>query len=90
MSQKKCFFLEKIATFFQLLQKESEIGVLLLCKESHVSTRTYYKIMKYKPVKPECYHRLFMGCCRAVTDEEKFMEHWELLGKGLYWRYGDD
>lgn len=81
--------MEKIASFFQLLQKESEIGILLLCKESHVSTRTYYKIMRYQPVKLECYHRLFIGICHAA-DDIKFMEHWQELGKGFYWKYSEE
>ena len=61
----------------------ADIRIDALCQETHVSSRTYYKIKRHVPVKPECYHKLFIGLCRAVTDEE-FLEHWAILGKRLH------
>lgn len=71
------------------MQKDTGIGIFLLCKESHISTRTYYKIMRYENVKYECYHRLFVGLCHAA-DDIQFMEHWKVLGEGLFWNYSEE
>lgn len=81
--------MQGIANFFQSLKIEAEIGVQLLCKESHISTRTYYKIMQHKTVKNECYIRLLVGICHAV-DDDKFLERWQALGESLYWQYNND
>ena len=72
-----------VATFFHSLVKVADIRIDALCTETHVSSRTYYKIKRHEPVKPECYWKLFIGLCRAVTDEE-FLEHWAILGKCLH------
>ena len=62
-----------------------------LCKESNVSTRTYYKIKKRQAVKDECYWRLFIGTCKRGTREE-IVEFWERFGEwfvGVYGEYRD-
>ena len=81
-------FRHKIAHFFQSSQKISKVGILLLCSESHISARTYYKIMRSETVKNECYLRLFIGICYAATYEE-LLERWNALGKSLYWKYSE-
>ena len=82
-------FRHKIAQFFQSSQKISRVGVLLLCSESHISARTYYKIMRSETVKYECYLRLFIGICYAANFEE-FMERWNAFGESLYWKYSEE
>lgn len=82
------FFRKEIAHFIHSMRKALETGVLLICKLSQVSSRTYYKIMRYEAVKDECYYRLFVGFCRAMT-VSMFMKHWEVLGSNLYWQYTD-
>ena len=82
-------FRHKIAQFFQSSQKISGVGILLLCSESHISSRTYYKIMRSETVKYECYLRLFIGICYAANFEE-FMERWNALGESLYWKYSEE
>jgi len=82
-------FRHKIAHFFQSSQKISKVGILLLCSESHISARTYYKIMRSETVKYECYLRLFIGICYAANYEE-FMERWNALGESLYWKYSEE
>lgn len=86
---KKQFFLQEIALFFLSLQKTSNTRIQLLCKESHISTRTYYKIMRQKMVKRECYFRLLIGISRASYDNQ-FMEQWQKLGNNLFMRYNED
>lgn len=76
-------FHDGIATFFQSLRKVSGVSIDKLCKEAHVSSRTYYKIKRHEPVKPECYEKLFIALSRAVSDEE-FLMHWGTFGKGLF------
>lgn len=66
-----------------MLREVSGVCIEALCTESKVSTKTYYKIMRYEPVKPECYQKLLIGLCHAVTDEE-FSLQWASLGKRLY------
>ena len=82
-------FRHKIAQFFQSSQKISGVGILLLCSESHISSRTDYKIMRRETVKYECYLRLFIGICYAANFEE-FMERWNALGESLYWKYSEE
>ena len=48
-----------------------------------MSTRTYHKIMRHEPVKPECYEKLFIALVHAVNEEE-FLPHWAALGLCLY------
>ena len=66
-----------------MLREVSGVSIEALCTESKVSTKTYYKIMRCEPVKPECYQKLLIGLCHAVTDEE-FSFQWDSLGKRLY------
>lgn len=66
-----------------MLREVSGVSIEALCTESKVSTKTYYKIMRCEPVKPECYQKLLIGLCHAVTDEE-FSFQWASLGKRLY------
>ena len=75
-----------IVQFLVPLQKVSRTSIRQLCMDSHVSTRTYAKIVKLIPVKHECYYRLLVGLCHAANYEE-FMEHWNVLGEDLYWKY---
>ena len=79
----------EVKYFILSLKENAGLPVRSLCTESHVSTRTYYKIMRCETVKNECYYRLFIGLCQAVTDEE-FMEQWIALGERLYGRYNED
>ena len=72
-----------IATFFQSLRHVSDTSIRAICQEAHVSTRTYHKIMRHEPVKPECYEKLFIALVRAVNEEE-FLPHWAALGLCLY------
>ena len=80
---------QEIALFLHTSRKVAGIRVDDFCMESHVSTRTYYKIMKHITVKNECYYRLFIGISRIATYEE-FTEQWKLLGDSFYWKYSED
>lgn len=55
---------------FNLLRKESGITIKQLCKDSHVSTRTYAKFVKKKIIRSDCYVRLFIGSFKGATKEE--------------------
>ena len=88
-SGKNTSFLTEIAHFFNSLREKSKVPVDVFCTKSHVSTRTYYKIMRYERVKSECYFRLFIGIIRMAT-YENFMEHWTLLGERFYWKYSEE
>lgn len=55
---------------FNLLRKESGITIQQLCKDSHVSTRTYAKFVKKKIIRSDCYIRLFIGCFKGAAKEE--------------------
>ena len=59
-----------------------------LCKDSNVSTRTYYRIKKRQAVKDECYWRLFIGICKGGTREE-IVEFWERFGEWFFGVYGE-
>ena len=86
---RKLFARENIALFFRSVQVKSGQGVRELCKESHVSSRTYYRILRQQEVKHECYGRLFVGLCHIATYEE-VMERWNELGKTLYMRFSEE
>ena len=75
-------FLRCIAWFLTRIRQESLMSIKLLCMESHVSTRTYAKVVKHIPVKPECYYRLFMGAVRTSAPED-FAAEWNALGTNL-------
>lgn len=86
---KKQFFTDEVALFLIPLQKVSETSIRQLCSDSHVSTRTYAKVVKQIPVKMECYCRLLIGISRIATYEE-FIERWKLLGDNFYWKYSEE
>lgn len=75
--------LRALAGFFQQLRSDAGLSVHRLCSTSHVSTGTYCKVMKIRPVKAECYFRLFKGLCYATTRKE-FMEAWEKFGELIF------
>lgn len=70
------------------LREKSEIPIARLCADSGVSTRTYAKLVKHLPVKPECYVRLVAGICKGATPEE-FKEFWERFGEWIYATYSE-
>lgn len=72
-----------MATFFQSLLVLSDTRIRDICQEAHVSSRTYYRMKRFVPVKAECYEKLFIALCRAVSEEE-FLEHWTIFGKLLF------
>ena len=80
---------QEITHFIHSSRKVARIRVDDFCMESHVSTRTYYKIMKYKMVKHECYCRLFIGLCR-IADDKMFDKHWTEFGQNLYRAYHEE
>ena len=86
---KKIFARKNVVQFFRSVHIKSGQGVRELCKESHVISRTYYRIMRQKEVKYECYGRLFVGLCHIATYEE-VMEWWIELGKSLYMRFSEE
>ena len=77
---------QEIAHFFHSSRKVVRIRVDDFCMESHVSTRTYYKIMKHITVKNECYRRLLTGLCRIAGNKE-FDKSWKEFGDSLYRTY---
>ena len=79
----------EVKYFILSLKENAGLPVRSLCTESHVSTRTYYKIMRCETVKNECYYRLFIGLCRVVGYEE-FMAQWKPLGESLFWLYSEE
>ena len=89
MDQHFLFFSHEIAILFQSLRKISGIGIKALCKVSHVSSRTYSKIMKHETVKYECYYRLLIGFSRVATCEE-FIEQWKVLVENFYKAYSEE
>lgn len=70
----------------QNLRKKSGTTVSQLCSDSHVSTRTYAKMVKKIPVKPECCIRLLQGSCKGSTEQE-FLEFLHVLGVESYARF---
>ena len=82
-------FHDEIATFYQNLRKVSGARIYMICAEAHVSTRTYYKIMRHEPVKPECYEKLFIALSCTVSDEE-FLMHWISFGKNLWELFNEE
>ena len=86
---KKLFAQKNVGQFFRSVLIKAGQGVRELCKESHVSSRTYYRILRQKEVKYECYGRLFIGLCHIATYEE-MMERWIELGKSLYMRFSEE
>jgi len=72
----------------QEFRKEIDVPIAQFCADSGVSTRTYAKLKKHLPVKPECYVRLVIGFCRIASPEE-FMKFWKKFGEWLYSRYSE-
>lgn len=70
----------------EILREETNISVTQLCKDSHLSTRTYYKMKKGIPVKDECYWRLMCGICKGGTPEE-VQDFWMKFGVWIYGEY---
>ena len=66
-------FYSHLAQMLLEMRPRYHIAISDLCSDSGVSTRTFSKIKKRYPVKPECYIRLLIGICKYVTQEE-FME----------------
>ena len=75
-----------IKNFLEETRKESRTSIKQLCICSHVSTRTYAKILKLTPVKSECYYRLFVGIA-YVANYEEFIAYWLILGQQFYHQY---
>lgn len=72
----------------QDLRGEVRIPIRELCFDSNVSSRTYSRVTKKKPVKPECYIRLLAGICRCASPED-FQEYWNRFGQTLYSVFND-
>lgn len=86
IGQSTCFSpieVKLIANFLEQLRQTSCTCIKQLCINSRVSTRTYAKIRKLIPVKPECYYRLFIGITHTATYEE-FLDSWLHLGQQFY------
>lgn len=67
----------------QYQRKECGITIKQLCSESHVSTKTYAKFCKKRPIKTDCCFKLVKGIGMSATYEE-FMEFWMKLGDWIY------
>lgn len=67
----------------QYLRKKSGTTVNNFCSETHVSSRTFAKVVKKIPVKAECQFRLLQGMSQMATYEE-FMKEWEKWGDRFY------
>ena len=85
---KNNIFYSHLARMLQDLRVEERIPIRELCIDSNVSTRTYSRVTRKKPVKPECYIRLLAGMCRCVSPED-FQEYWNDFGKTLYKVFND-
>ena len=60
---------QHLARFIDFYRKKLHISIQNLCRQSHVSTASYYK-MRRKEVKAQCYLRLLAGFMMAATEEE--------------------
>ena len=79
-------FLRFLVESIQYLRLKADMTIQELCRDAHVSTRTFAKLSKNERVKDECYYRLVTGSCKGANFEE-FMEFWQKLGEWIYWKH---